>query len=127
MKWLKRLLLVIPTLLLLECNCDVVYCQVQVQSWGQGPANIYSVNGSVGTTHALVTFTAPSGHIRIVNLHASQSLYVAFDGTNDATTSNFAIPGGNLDTSMFAYDGSPLAAISVIGSGSSTTYSIAAW
>lgn len=80
-------------------------------------ANSTSVASSVGGSAASISLTHASNHVILRNTHASQILYFAITGT--ATTSSFAIPAGVEEK----FDVPGISSISVIGSGSSTTYS----
>ena len=85
--------------------------------------NMTSINSSVGGTAATVALVAPSFNLVLRNTHASQTLYFAVNGLA-ATTSNFAIPAGQ----QVEYHGvTAIPQISVIGSNSSTAYSLFAY
>jgi hypothetical protein len=95
-----------------------------VSSAGVSLVNTTSTNSSVGTTAATVNLQAPSFNLLITNTHASNILYVSFNG-NAATTSSYGIlKGATLGPLFFP---NPVSTISLLGSGSSTTYNLLAY
>lgn len=83
------------------------------------PTLVTSVAGSVSTTAASVTIVSPGQHVRIRNTTAATNiLYFNVNGT--AVTTNFAIPPATEEI----FDCAGISTLSVLGSASSTTYSV---
>ena len=94
--------------------------------YAQQAVDAAGLNGSVGTTAAMNVVPANSARGRslviVQNTHASQNLGVTFDGATPVIGGNAItlVPNGSilLDSAV------PQGGISVIGSGSGTTYMI---
>ena len=70
----------------------------------------------------------PADNLLIINYHATQTLAVEFSVNGGANYSAvFTIPGVNGSTNSATFNSINLTHIRVAGSGSSTTYSLAAW
>jgi hypothetical protein len=96
------------------------FSQTNSNPSGQGPTGTTCVLNAIPATSTLVTLTAPSGYITIVNTSATTTLY--YSPVSPATTSSFPI----LPNSAYSYGGVPLSSIYVIGSTNSGNYGLIA-
>lgn len=91
---------------------------------GLAVASSTTLNGTVGTSAAPITFTAPSNNWDILNTSAANILYFSWVTTASAGATSIALPAG----AGYHYGGTNVlvSSVSVIGSGAGTTYSAGA-
>jgi hypothetical protein len=114
MKFLKWCLPIFS--LLFAVSCSPSFSQTNSNPSGQGPNGTTCVLANIPAVSTLVTLTAPSGYITIVNTSATTILY--YSPVSPATVTSFPI----LPNSAWSYGGVPLTQFWVIGSVASGQY-----
>lgn len=97
---------------------------VPVTFSSQGPTGSTYTTAVIPNTSTLVTLTAASGYITIVNLSATTVLY--WSPVSPAVASTSAGSFTIAPNSAWSYQGTPLSTFYIIGSAASGSYSVQA-
>lgn len=89
---------------------------------GAQPSDILATSGNLSTNVIWVNFRVACSSFAIATSTGASNLYIQMDGTLASASNGMILYGG----SGYSYNGAPLTGISILGAGSSGTYSIVA-
>lgn len=92
---------------------------LQITHASQGPNGGTSVTAAIPASSTLVTLTAGSTQVTVVNYSSSATLYVNMYGST-CTTNNFSLAPGAAKT----WDGDVYTTFSILGSAASGNYGV---